>query len=285
MAPGRFFGYCTVHGMENALLEPAHLTDVSCRLCGGQTNLAFRKLVIAKHDVAFFRCQVCESLQTEKPYWLAEAYSQDFLDTGAAQRVLHCVALTHSVMRLLGYRTALDFGGGSGLLCRLLRDAGLDAFWYDQYAAPGYAAGFSGSPGDFHDLITAFEVIEHFPDPRADLGQLFSGKPRALLFMTEMFTGQDEEWSYLAPEEGQHVFFYSPEALRRIGDRFGYHLLICRGFILFLRDAPTAFQRWVLQTLLRHRVLKWIKLRLLAGPGLGANRDYDVLTARIAQKS
>lgn len=272
------------HRMEDALPATAQEQDTCCRLCGGATDFVFCKRMIARHDVSFFRCRVCGSLQTEKPTWLDEAYAQDFLDTGAAQRVLHCAALIDGVMRLMGYRTALDFGGGSGLLCRLLRDAGWDAAWYDQYAAPGYAAGFPGSPDDFHDLVTAIEVIEHFPDPRADLEKLFAGKPRALLFMTEIYTGQGEDWSYLAPEEGQHVFFYSPDSLRRIGERFGYHLLICRGFILFLRDAPTAFQRWVLTSVLRHRVVKWMKLRLLAGPGLGANRDYDILTARIDRK-
>jgi hypothetical protein len=73
--------------------------------------------------------------------------------------------------------------------------------------------------------------------------------------------------------------------LRRVGARFGYHLLICRGFILFLREAPTGFQSWVLQTALRYRVVKWMKLRFLAGPGLGAQRDYEILAARIAGKA
>jgi hypothetical protein len=186
--------------MEIPLTDPVQ--DTNCRLCGGATDPAFRKLVIGKHEVCFFLCRECGSLQTEKPYWLAEAYSQDFLDTGAAQRVLHCAALTHSVMRLMGYRTTLDFGGGAGLLCRLLRDAGWDAYWYDQYIAPGYAAGFVGVPDNAHDLVTSFEVVEHFPNPRTDLAQLFAGSPRGVLLMTELYAGQGEDWSYLAPEEG-----------------------------------------------------------------------------------
>jgi len=264
--------------------EISQAGDARCRLCEGQTALVFRKLLLGKYTVSFFQCAQCGSLQSEEPYWLAEAYSPsvDAIDTGAAQRVLHCVALTHCVMRLLGYRTTLDFGGGSGLLCRLLRDTGHDAYWYDQYSAPGYATGFAGAPGETYDLITSFEVVEHFPDPRNDVGLLFSGKPKALLLMTELYTGQNEDWSYLAPEEGQHIFFYSPEALRRIGAQFGYHLLICRGFVLFLREEPTRFQRWFLQKFIRHRVVGWIKLFLLAGPGLGAQKDYEILSARIS---
>jgi hypothetical protein len=259
-------------------------SDARCRLCEGQTAPVFQKLLLGKFTVSFLRCAQCGSLQSEEPYWLAEAYSPsvDAIDTGAAQRVLYSVALTHCVMRLLGYRTALDFGGGSGLLCRLLRDAGHDAYWYDQYSASGYATGFAGAPGDTYDLVTSFEVIEHFPNPRDDLALLFSGKPKALLLMTELYTGQNEDWSYLAPEEGQHIFFYSPEALHRVGARFGYHLLICRGFVLFLSGKPTRFQRWFLQKFVRHRVVGWIKLLLLAGPGLGAQKDYEILSARVS---
>jgi hypothetical protein len=257
-----------------------------CRLCGGDTVFAFRKLLIGKHSVSFFRCGTCSSLQSEAPYWLDEAYGTDVdaLDTGAAQRVLHCVALTHCVLRLLGYRTTLDFGGGSGLLCRLLRDAGHDAYWYDQYSRPGYATGFVGSPTGSYDLITSFEVVEHFPNPSRDFEALFSGKPKALLLITELYSGQGEDWPYLAPEEGQHIFFYSPDGLETIARRFGYHLLPCRGFILFLRGKPTAVQSWALQTLLRHRILRWIKLMLLAGGGAGSQKDYDLLRARVLDR-
>jgi len=255
-----------------------------CRLCGGETVFAFRKLLLGRHSVSFLHCAQCGSLQSEEPHWLAEAYSADTdaLDTGAAQRVLHCVALTHCVMRLLGCRTALDFGGGSGLLCRLLRDAGHDAYWYDQYSPPGYATGFVGSPRENYDLITSFEVVEHFPNPSRDFGALFAGRPKAVLLMTELYSGQGEDWPYLAPEEGQHIFFYSREAFALIARTCGYHLLLCRGFILLLREPPTAVQSWFLQKILRHRIVRWIKLMLLAGSGAGAQSDYEILRARVS---
>jgi hypothetical protein len=274
--------------MESDLLKRPEIVQAgSCRLCQGETSLAFQKRLIGKYAVSFLHCAQCGSLQTEEPYWLAEAYSPsvDAIDTGAAQRVLYCAALTHCVMRLLGFRTALDFGGGSGLLCRLLRDAGYDVYWYDQYSSPGYATGFVGSPSDTYDLITSFEVVEHFSNPNSDFEALFAGKPTALLLMTELYTGQSEDWSYLAPEEGQHIFFYSPQALRLIGANYGYHLLLCRGFILFLRDAPAPLQRWILQTLLRHRIVGWIKLIFLAGSGGGAQKDYEILSARASNRA
>jgi hypothetical protein len=249
--------------------------------------LAFHKTLLGKYKAGFYRCVKCNSLQSEQPYWLAEAYSPsvDAIDTGAAQRVLHCVALTHGVMRLLGCRTVLDFGGGSGLLCRLLRDVGHDAYWYDQYSSPGYATGFIGSPRNAYDLVTSFEVIEHFPNPRDDLDKLFSGRPKAVLLMTELYTGQGEEWSYLAPEEGQHIFFYSPDGLALVGAQYGYYLLLCRGFILFLREPPGGVARILLQKVLRPRIIGWIKLLLLAKPGHGAQTDYEILSARVSGRS
>src|SRR6185437_5471048 len=143
---------------------PPALPEIACRLCGGACRYAFSKTVIGKYRVAFYLCGSCGSMQSEKPYWLDEAYSDPSLmiDPGAAQRVLDCLALADAVMRLFGCRTALDYGGGAGLLCRLLRDSGRDAYWYDGYTPPSYANGFAGSPDSHYDLVTAFEVVEHF---------------------------------------------------------------------------------------------------------------------------
>lgn len=258
--------------------------ETPCRLCGGVSCFVFRKFLLGKYNVAFYRCANCHSLQSETPYWLGEAYSPvvDAIDTGAAQRVLHCFASAQVVMRVLHCRTTLDFGGGAGLLTRLLRDAGHDAWWYDQYTSPGYATGFVGAPDKTYDLVTSFEVIEHFAIPSADIQALFVGNPRAILLLTEIYRNQGQDWSYIAPEEGQHVFFYSPEGLRWIGQEQAYFLLICNGFILYLRERLTPVQRLLLQILLRPRLLGWIKLVLLSGGGLGAEKDYQILSARVS---
>src|SRR5580704_16061491 len=121
-------------------------TDI-CRLCAGQAVFAGRQKLLGKYETDYFRCVTCDSLQTEKPYWLAEAYSDAAppLDPGAVQRCLNNVALTLVVSRILRCCRMLDYGGGAGLLCRLLRDAGRDAYWFDRYAFPAYAAGFAAA--------------------------------------------------------------------------------------------------------------------------------------------
>jgi hypothetical protein len=228
-------------------------------------------------------------MQTEEPYWLTEAYSDTTLsiDPGAAQRVLDCVALTHSVMKLFGCRTSLDYGGGSGLLCRLLRDIGHDAYWYDGYTAPGYATGFESSPQKYHDIVTSFEVVEHFSNPRTDWDALFAARPKVLLIMTWLYQGENADWWYIAPEEGQHIFFYSREAIALIGRRYGYVPLICNGFILFSRETPTSWQSFFLTRVLTPRFISWWRLAVLSRRTDAPQKDSQLLEERVrsAQQS
>ena len=55
-----------------------------CRLCGGPAQRRFSRIILGVHDVAYFQCVACHSLQTQKPYWLESAYQHNLaqLDTG-----------------------------------------------------------------------------------------------------------------------------------------------------------------------------------------------------------
>lgn len=249
----------------------------ACRLCGGPTAACFVLAVMAKYRVEYLRCERCGSLQTEKPYWLGEAYAHNLshLDTGAAQRNTNNLAACYAVAKLFGLRKVLDMGGGDGLLCRLLRDYGINCFVKDKYAAPSYAQGFSEPDFDQPDLVIASELLEHLADPGAELDEIFGPRPPVLLVTTAIYSGQGTEWWYLAPEAGQHVFFYSRSALELIATRYGYALLLSGGFILFIRkerfSATSAFFAWLL---LRGRILSLIKAFLALSPAPGAWRDH-----------
>jgi hypothetical protein len=263
-----------------------HPSSVRCRLCNGTADFQFSKKLMEKYQVGFFRCQGCESLQSEQPYWLEEAYGDLSLaiDPGAAQRVLDCFAVTHAIMALLGFRRSLDYGGGAGLLCRLLRDSGHDSYWYDSYASPAYANGFAGSPADHFDLVTAIEVVEHFSEPRTDWDALFRGSPSALLIMTYLYRGETQTWWYIAPEEGQHVFFYSPKAIELIARRYGYAVFLFGVFILFSRNALTGWQRKALQFLIKPRILLAARALLIARGTEAPLRDSALLEERIRKR-
>jgi hypothetical protein len=255
--------------------------DTACRLCHGRTAFAYKTTVLARYDVSYYRCGQCGSLQTERPYWLSESYAQatSSLDPGSARRVLDGYVLIDTLARLFRCHKLLDFGGNTGLLCRLLRDRGFDAYSFDRYVTPTYAPHFVGSPSERYDLVSAFEVIEHFPCPAQDLEQIFAARPKVVVATTELFFGQTADWWYLAPLEGQHIFFYSEQAVRFIAAQYGYELLIAAGFLLFSRDPITLGQRALIR-LLKPRIMRVIGALLLMRRGHGAEADAALLTRR-----
>ena len=113
----------------------------------------------------------------------------------------------------------LDFGGGLGHFTMYLREAGWDAWSYDE--------GFAGeqlrkeglyledhNPHQF-DVISAIEVLEHLWDPLSVLAQLADLlRPGGILLVT---TGNLDKapslsrWKYSAVPE-VHITFWSPKA-------------------------------------------------------------------------
>jgi hypothetical protein len=251
-----------------------------CRLCGAAVRAAFSLQVLGRHQVAYLLCSDCGSLQTEPAWWLEEAYAAHLarLDTGAAQRVLTNLAASYIVSRILGLRNVLDFGGGDGLLCRLLRDHRINCFVTDKYAPATYALGFTQPDFRQPGLLLAFEVVEHFENPRVDLELLFQQQPQAILASTTLYSGQGPDWWYLTPETGQHLFFYSRAALERVAHAHGYRLVIRGYYILFVRTARLGILRNLILALGLSRPLLRLTgavLRLL--PTRGVTADFDAL--------
>lgn len=255
----------------------------SCRLCAGPLMHRFDGRLLGRHAVRYFECTACGSLQTETPHCLDEAYADgnlSRLDTGAAQRNLDNLGAVLLLSRVLGLRRAVDHGGSDGLLTRLLRDRGVDVQVLDRHATPRYAAGFDRPAGLRPDLVLAFEVLEHLPHPAEDLRPLFDLQAPVLLVSTDAWAGQGPDWWYLAPDSGQHVFFYSRRALAQIAAREGYRLARSGGYWLFLRQG--AFARW--RELLAARLLTGGLRRLrnawaVTRPTPGIWRDHEMLAA------
>lgn len=225
---------------------------IPCRLCGGETERRFSLRVLDRLDVGYFECRRCHSLQTQPPTWLGDAYGQHLshLDTGAAQRLLRNLSAAFTVSKVLGCRNVIDYGGGDGLLCRFLRDYGINCFVQDKHSASPYAQAYRTPDFDQADLVLAFEVVEHFADPRLDLAGLFAMRPKALLLSTGLYEQHGPDWWYLSPDTGQHVFFYSRDAIELIAKQYGYAVVIDRDLVLFVD--PNAMSR------VRVRVARWL---------------------------
>ena len=159
-----------------------------CRVCCIESSAPIFHGQIRGRDVAYFECNLCGYVQTEEPTWLDEAYSTviNASDTGIISRNLSNVSLVLATLVLLG-RTAgrvVDYAGGYGILVRMLRDIGVDAYWNDPYSENLVARGF-----EYHqsgaDLVTAFEAFEHFLNPGLEMERLLSIAP-SVLFTTDM---------------------------------------------------------------------------------------------------
>jgi hypothetical protein len=267
--------------------QEAHRT-VPCRLCGATSVELFRGVVLSKYAIGYFRCEACGSLETEPPHWLAEAYAAHNLaeaDTGAVVRNLDCQATVYAVARILRFRpnaAVLDFGGGNGLLCRLLRDCGFDARIHDPHAVNDFAQGFEDD-GRHYDIVCAFEVAEHFPNPREDMSRLFGRAPDLCMLGTGTYEGQGSDWWYLTPASGQHVFFYSHQGMEALAHLYGYKYFRAGDVHLFLNRPFTRRETALLRYSLGGDRLKWVRAYLALRASYG-RAERDALTFETMSK-
>jgi 2-polyprenyl-3-methyl-5-hydroxy-6-metoxy-1,4-benzoquinol methylase len=264
----------------------------ACRACGGATTVVFETTILGRYPVNFLKCQVCESLQPKDPFWIAESYSNAIAatDTGAMVRNLQCQAAVYAVAvccRASG--RFLDFGGGAGVLCRLLRDHGFDAFVTDKYAEPVFARAFSISldecQGGEFALVSAVEVLEHLEDPAREIGRLFALQPDVVVATTQVYQGQGKDWWYLSAQTGQHVFFYSKRCLEQFAQKYGFYYLDADWIHVFSAKPLGMFRRVALRFSLSNLGLGMIRLWLAVRlRGRNANRDHTTLCGQLAAR-
>ncbi len=178
-------------------------------------------------------------MQTETPFWLDKAYNSviNLSDTGIMSRNINnsrIVLCTLFFLKTITKPVVFDFAGGYGILVRLLRDIGVNAFWHDPYCENLLARGFETETLK-SDLITAFEAFEHFVNPALELEKMFSISNNVLI-STELIKNpapKHTEWWYYGKEHGQHVSLYRLESFRQlalkhkkyfISDGKSYHL-------------------------------------------------------------
>ena len=146
------------------------------------------------------------------------------LDTGAAQRNLHNLAAAYATCKIFGLRNVIDIGGGNGLLCRLLRDYRINCFANDPNAIPHYNQNYTEPDFSVADMLTAFEVIEHFPNPASDLETIFGEGAPIVLISTNLYEYSDRDWWYLAPEGGNMSSFTAARQCHRLPGNTGIQL-------------------------------------------------------------
>jgi len=200
-----------------------------CTICNSPTQAVFRARILSKYDVSYFSCPTCGFLQTEEPYWLPEAYQHTMNDEdiGVMQRNLCFADTVSSVIFFLFDRNGrfLDFGGGHGVLTRLMRDKGFDFYWDDPNGENLFARGFEYRAAQHRpiELVTSIECFEHFPQPRKELETML-GISSNIFFVTQLLPSPvptPEEWDYYGVTHGQHISFYSVTTLHYLAQQYG----------------------------------------------------------------
>jgi hypothetical protein len=255
---------------------------VICKICGNESKQIFQRKVLDKYDIAFFQCLSCEFVQTEKPYWLEEAYQQtlNIEDTGIVKRNILCAKRTSMVLySFFDHRGKfLDYGGGTGLFARLMRDHGYDFWWSDPFTKNIFARGFEFDPS-YHnnfEAVTSFECFEHFIDPLAEIKKILSLAP-AIIFSTEIFSGKapsPDKWPYYYFSHGQHISLFSLRSLQAIARENNLHLLTNKKSFHVL--SPKKHSSAAFQILLKASVLG-LPFAISCVKGTKTKSDSDLL--------
>jgi len=185
--------------------------------------------MLGKYDISYFHCPNCQFIQTEKEFWLEEAYQEtiNISDTGYMRRNIVLSKVVTTILSLFYSPSAkcLDFAGGYGVFVRLMRDIGFDFYWQDKYTENLFARGFEYDEKKRFDFLTSFESFEHFDQPLQEIENMLSFSDN-ILFSTLLYGKNipQSDWHYYGLEHGQHISFYNLTTLKHIAKKYNLHL-------------------------------------------------------------
>jgi hypothetical protein len=202
---------------------------MTCPICEKSMSFFGEARLLKKHVVQYFRCAECGHMRTEEPTWLDEAYSAAIAagDIGLVGRNVFLRDIAHALLAFCVKKNGpfLDFGGGYGLFTRLMRDRGFAFLWEDPMCPNLFARGFEANLGSRFEVLTAFEVFEHLPDPIQGLEKMLA-RSNCIFFSTELVPEPPPklgDWWYYALESGQHISLYTRKSLALLARRYGLH--------------------------------------------------------------
>jgi len=241
-------------------------TNPVCKCCGGATTLFaeydfsrscedHKGPVFAKSgiSVSYYRCTSCGFIFTSHfDNWsgndFAERiYNSDYIRVDPEFDSTRPRYMAGELEKMLGPFKAgislLDYGGGRGKMIEELGGRGfgkLDCF--DPYFSSG------AKPSAKFDLVTAFEVVEHSPNPMASFEDALSYvAPKGALLFSTFILGRrpDPKFWYIAPRNG-HISIHSWESLQRLASRLKVKCLsLDDNMHLFFRDPESDLVRHI----------------------------------------
>lgn len=264
------------------------MTGVKCKICGKESSYLFEAKVLKKYSVVYFRCLGCKFIQTEDPHWLKEAYSENnqSIDIGQVHRsLLFSEEISEIIEKSFNPKGRfLDYGGGSGLFTRIMRDRGYDFWRYE----PNYKNIFSQffdisdlekSQRKF-ELLTAIEVFEHLLNPKDEIEKML-GLSDTILFSTQLSADNIKsvsDWKYFNQDFGQHISLYSKESLAFLAKEFGLNFYSRKNLHILTKKTfqSLLFERKSFLDNVRLKLAKIISPRKAARPSLLAEDSKKI---------
>jgi 2-polyprenyl-3-methyl-5-hydroxy-6-metoxy-1,4-benzoquinol methylase len=221
--------------------------EETCRLC----RSTHTRRVFTKRQTPYWECSVCGlRFATPNPNPnltgaigdYEAAYLQYLGPDASDEANLSSLCEWMESIVLLPGKRLLDIGAGSGKLVRFLRARGIDAqgiepsrALFDRFL--GTEATFTCAMLDHYrstavtsfDVVTAFDVIEHVPDPAAFLGDVAALlEPGGVFFASTPDVGSlpakafSRRWHFYYP---YHLSYFARRTLARAAEPHGLHII------------------------------------------------------------
>ena len=246
------------------------MTFETCRFCNGESEFLCISDILT-FSATYTRCANCKSVQVDSPHWINEVHKKAIssFDVGlvsrgiSASKLISVFFFMQREMSIAG----IDWGGGTGLLTRLLRDLGLNFKSHDKYATNSMAEGFTADEDlakEDYDAVLAIECVEHLENPFFDLVDAVSGVSY-FLFTTETLphplpNPTKREWWYYMPESGQHITFASDKGLEFLSKRLNFQYNMTFGSIHVFSKKKV---KWPTRYILKRRFLRFVALIII----------------------
>jgi SAM-dependent methyltransferase len=236
-----------VTNLVSRALTPLHngeekLSDfIKCPTCGASSPFYGTAEILNKYQGQFYRCSECFFISLHNPTWLKEAYENPINDTdiGLVSRNSSIAPVLDLLFRWLRTRRILDYGAGTGLMVRMLRDLGHQAFYFDRFPDNVFAKGFEATlPLENYQAVIAVELAEHVSNPVELFTELFAISPLVIVSTEKVPSPspQISDWYYFGTEHGQHVSFYTEQSFQYLAKKFNANYFYIAGLHMFFQD-------------------------------------------------
>lgn len=239
-------------------------TIIHCPICQNISNpydvVDFNKsceeikgkyLTLSLIPVYYYKCNKCDFLFAPELYsWTKEEFSKKiyndfYINIDPDYETIRPTNNANLIIRLFSEVKEqihhLDYGGGNGKCSNILLKEGFNTLSYDPFIE------YKKLIPKSYNLISAFEVFEHHPNPNElikELGNLLSDDESLIIFSTLLSDGQIKQnsrldWWYASPING-HISLFSSKSLFLLASKYGFKVAsLNAGFhLMFKNDLP-----------------------------------------------